>query len=145
MQSSKGENLIVSLTFQFALKIIAYTGELELLRKYIMATQLLKSVTSIGATVREAQNAESKEDFIHKMNIAAKEADETEYWLELCRHSKTYPACDGLLQDLQSIIQVLSKIMGTSKGGKDNTMVPDNNKLSFHHQPYFQITTSSNL
>ena len=120
MQSNKGENLIVNLTFQFSLKIIAYTEALEELRRYVMANQVLKSGTSIGANVREAQNAESKADFIHKMKIAAKEADETQYWLELCNGSKTYPRCDELLQDLSSIIRVLSKIIGTSKGSNND-------------------------
>ncbi len=118
MQNNKGENLIVNLTFQFSLKIIAYTEQLEDLRRYVMANQLLKSGTSIGANVREAQNAESKEDFIHKMKVSAKEADETQYWLELCHGSKTYPKCDELLSDLGSIIRVLSKIIGSSKSGK---------------------------
>lgn len=117
MQNNKGENLIVSLTFQFSLKIIAYTEELEQLRKYVMANQVLKSGTSIGANVREAQNAESKDDFIHKMKVAAKEADETQYWLDPCKQSQTYPNCDSLLQDLDSIIRAISKIIGTSKGG----------------------------
>lgn len=121
MQSNKGENLIINLTFQFSLKIIAYTEELEQMRRYVMANQLLKAGTSIGANVREAQNAESKDDFIHKMKVAAKEADETHYWLELCHGSKTYPPCNELLQDLGSIIRVLSKIIGTSKGGKEDT------------------------
>lgn len=120
MQSNKGENLIVNLTFQFSLKIIAYTEELEGLRKYVMANQVLKAGTSIGANVREAQNAESKDDFIHKMKVAAKEADETQYWLELCNRSETYPKCGELLNDLSSIIRVLSKIIGTSKSGNDN-------------------------
>ncbi len=84
MQGNKEKNLIVDLTFDFALEIIKYTGLLEKDRKFVLATQLLKSGTSIGANVREAQNAESKPDFIHKMKIAAKEADETEYWLLLC-------------------------------------------------------------
>lgn len=119
MQSNKGKNLIVDLTFQFSLKIIAHTEELEQRRKYVMANQLLKSGTSIGANVREAQNAESKDDFIHKMKLAAKEADETQYWLELCNASKTYTNCDDLLRDLDSIIRVLSKIIGSSKGSKD--------------------------
>lgn len=120
MQSNKGENLIVNLTFQFSLKIIAYTEELEQRRRYVMANQLLKSGTSIGANVREAQNAESKDDFIHKMKVAAKEADETQYWLELCHHSKNYSSCEELLRDLGSIIRILSKIIGTSKGGKND-------------------------
>jgi four helix bundle protein len=125
MQSNKAENLIVNLTFGFSLKIIAYTEDLEQLRKYVMANQVLKAGTSIGANVREAQNAESKEDFIHKMKVAAKEADETQYWLELCNQSKNYPKCNELLQDLGSIIRVLSKIIGTSKGGNKNDETKD--------------------
>ena len=57
---------------------------LEELKKYVISNQLLKSGTSVGANVREAQNCESKADFIHKFKIAAKDADETEYWLLLC-------------------------------------------------------------
>jgi len=76
---------------------------------------LLKSGTSIGANVREAQNAESKTDFIHKLKIAAKEADETEYWLLLCKGSEGYGNCDELLADCISIIKVLSKIIASSK------------------------------
>jgi four helix bundle protein len=65
--------------------------------------------------VREAQNAESKPDFIHKMKIAAKEADETEYWLLLCSKSNGYPSCAELLVKISSIIKVLSKIISSSK------------------------------
>lgn len=116
MQSNKkGPNLIVDLTFAFALKVIVYAELLELKRKYVVARQLLKSGTSIGANVREAQNAESKADFIHKLKIAAKEADETEYWLLLCKKSDGYHDCDELLEDCMSIIRVLSKIIGSSK------------------------------
>jgi four helix bundle protein len=75
------DNIIVSKSFDFALQIIEFAELLESKRKFILANQILKSGTSIGANIREAQNAESKADFIHKMKIAAKEADETEYWL----------------------------------------------------------------
>lgn len=109
------DNLIVQLTLEFSLKIIEYSEELEELKKYVIARQLLKSGTSIGANVREAQNAESKADFIHKMKIAAKEADETEYWITLCEHSRKYPSPIGLRETLQSIINILSKIISTSK------------------------------
>ena len=115
MQGNKEKNLIVELTFNFALRIIAYTGLLEKDRKFVLATQLLKSGTSVGANVREAQNAESKSDFIHKMKIAAKEADETEYWLLLCDKADGYPDCKELLGDCLSIIKVLSKIIASSK------------------------------
>src|SRR4051794_33810423 len=83
MQGNKEKNLIVELSFEFALKIIKYVEILEQDKKFVIARQLLRSGTSIGANIREAQNAESKTDFIHKMKIGCKEADETEYWL-LC-------------------------------------------------------------
>lgn len=115
MQGNKGKNLIVELTFDFALKIIKYTELLEAKRKYIIAKQLFRSGTSIGANVREAQNAESKSDFIHKLKIAAKEAEETVYWLLLCKNSENYLDCDGLIDNCNAIIRVLSKIIASSK------------------------------
>jgi four helix bundle protein len=115
MEGNK-ENLIVELSFNFSLKIMKYVEELENKKKFVIANQLLKSGTSIGANVREAQNAESKNDFIHKMKIAAKEADETEYWLLLCNQSGSHPKCDDLISDCGSIIRVLSKIISSSKG-----------------------------
>ena len=72
----KTGNEIVDVSFEFALLIIEYAELLESNRKFVIANQLLKSGTSIGANIREAQNAESKADFIHKMKIAAKEAEE---------------------------------------------------------------------
>jgi four helix bundle protein len=112
---TKEKNLIVELTFEFALEIIKYVGDLEQSRKYVIARQLLKSGTSIGANVREAQNAESKPDFIHKVKIAAKEADETEYWLLLCQKSEGYHDCEPLIDKCASITKVLSKIISSSK------------------------------
>ena len=109
------ENLIIKLTFEFALVVIDYCENLEANKKFVIARQLLKSGTSIGANVREAQNAESKNDFIHKIKIAAKEADETQYWLLLCKHSKNYTNCDELLNMVESINKVLTKIISTSK------------------------------
>ncbi len=109
------DNLIVKLTFEFSLEVITFTERLNSLKKFNLGNQLFRSGTSIGANVKEAQNAESKADFIHKMKIAIKEADETEYWLLLCKHSKEYPDCDTLLEKLTSITKVLNKIIGTSK------------------------------
>ena len=80
-----------------------------------MAKQLFRCGTSIGANVKEAQNAESKADFIHKMKIAAKEGDETEYWLLLCKEALNYPNPDDLLADLIIINKILSKIIASSK------------------------------
>ena len=72
------QNPIVDKSFQFAVEIVEFCDLLYENKKYVIAQQLLKSGTSIGANIREAQNAEIKADFIHKMKIAAKEADETE-------------------------------------------------------------------
>lgn len=108
-------NLIVDLTFLFSLKVIAFTEELESKRKFNMANQLFRSGTSIGANIREAQGAESKGDFIHKCKVAYKEAEETNYWLLLCKHASSYPFEEHLLTDVQSIIKVLGKIIATSK------------------------------
>ena len=109
------DNLIVKLSFDFALEIIAYTEILEKNKKYVLSNQILKIGTSIGANIKEAQNAESKNDFIHKLKIALKEVDETEYWLLLCKHAKDYPSTDKLLEQLISISKVLTKIVATSK------------------------------
>jgi four helix bundle protein len=107
------ENEIVKVSFEFALMFVEYCDDLEGHRKYVIARQLLKSGTSIGANIREAQNAESKADFIHKMKLAAKEADETEYWLQICKASKNYPFNPALEDKLTSIIKLLGKILGT--------------------------------
>jgi four helix bundle protein len=109
-------NLIINLTFEFSLKIIEFVEELEKNRKFVFANQILKAGTSIGANVREAQNAESKADFIHKIKIAAKEADEIEYFLTLCKHAPQYPTNEELIANVQSIIKILSKIISSSKG-----------------------------
>ena len=115
MYTPEKQNLIVSLTFQFALNIISFTEELEGKRKFNLANQLFRSGTSIGANVRESQGCESRSDFIHKMKIAYKEAEETRYWLELCLHSKNYPNSTELLTSLTSIQRVLGKIIFSSK------------------------------
>ena len=73
------DNLIVKLSFEFALKIISYSEEIRQINRFEMASQIFRSGTSIGANIREAQNAESKADFIHKFKIAAKEAVEVKY------------------------------------------------------------------
>src|SRR5262245_18845960 len=109
------DNAIVKLTFEFAIEIINYCESLEKERKFVIAKQLLRAGTSIGANVWEAQNAESKSDFIHKFKIAGKECEETKYWLLLCKHSKTYPDIYALLDQIESIGKVINKIISTSK------------------------------
>jgi len=109
------KNEILELSFEFALDVIRYCDLLEENRKYILARQLLKSGTSIGANIRESQNAESTPDFIHKLKIAAKEADETQYWLLLCQKSENYPNPDNLLEQIESIKKLLNTIIAIMK------------------------------
>lgn len=108
-------NPVLRLTFEFSLAVIEYCEVLEQNKKFVLSRQLLKSGTSIGANCMEAQNAESKQDFIHKFKIAAKEVDETKYWLMLCDQSPSYPDCKSLLAKIEEIDKVVSKIISTSK------------------------------
>ncbi|WP_394974334.1 four helix bundle protein [uncultured Croceitalea sp.] len=75
----KKDNPVVDKSINFALMVIEFCELLEKERKFVVANQLLKSGTSIGANVHESQNAESRADFIHKMKIALKELEETKY------------------------------------------------------------------
>jgi len=87
MQIQK-ENIILTKTIEFSLAVIEYAELLEQQKKYVIARQLLRAGTFIGANVHEAQNAESKADFVHKFKIAAKEVEETKYWLVLWKIKK---------------------------------------------------------
>ena len=107
-------NVVVEKSIEVALLIVEYCELLESSRKYVIAKQLLKSGTSIGANIHEAQNAESKADFIHKIKIATKELEETKYWLLLCKSSKNYPNHPNLEQKVKELGLILYKILSTS-------------------------------
>jgi four helix bundle protein len=113
--NKKANNPIVNMTFEFAKQVIVFAHQLEDEKKYVIARQLFRSGTSIGANIREAQNAESKADFIHKFKISAKEADETQYWLELCIAVYEKEGAKKLLMALEDIMKVINKIVATSK------------------------------
>ena len=109
-------NELLEVTMELALRVIAYCELLEKDRRYVIARQLLKSGTSIGACSREAQGAESRADFIHKLKIAYKEAMETEYWIALCEKSNSYiNPPQELKTNLDSSIKLLGKIISSSK------------------------------
>jgi len=83
------ENFIKNKSFQFAIDIVTlYKNLVGDKKEFVMSRQLLKSGTSIGANVREAEFAQSRADFISKMSISLKEANETDYWLELLFETK---------------------------------------------------------
>jgi four helix bundle protein len=106
---------IVKKSVDFAVKIINYSDHLIQKRQFIFSNQLLKSGTSIGANVFEAQYAESRLDFIHKMKIALKEANETFYWLTLCKKMEDMDVEIDILDELNEIMAILSRIIITSK------------------------------
>ena len=108
-------NPILKQSIEFSLMVIDYCELLNEQKRFVISKQLLRSATSIGANSMEAQNSESKADFIHKFKIAAKETDETKYWLLLCNQSKNYPDCKLLLSKIEEIDKVISKIISTSK------------------------------
>src|SRR5687768_16850506 len=109
------DNPIIDKTFNFAVAILKFSQTLQDQKHYVLVRQLQRSGTSIGANTREAQNAESKADFIHKFKVAAKEADQTEYWLLLCKELTGHPSIQMLLDDLKIIQKIITKIIATSK------------------------------
>ncbi|NOT50645.1 MAG: four helix bundle protein [Chitinophagaceae bacterium] len=109
------KNIIVEKSLTFGIEIIKFCELLEEKRKYVVARQLLRSGTSIGANVFEAQHAESNADFIHKMKLAIKEASETLYWLSICERSESYPVNSSLKTLVEEVIRIISKIIISSR------------------------------
>jgi four helix bundle protein len=102
----------------FAIRVV-HTSRLlmDVNKEFVLSKQLLRSGTAIGALVREAEHAESPSDFLHKMNIALKEANETDYWLMLLAETNylTNEAYGPLKDDCQEIIRILASIVKTMK------------------------------
>lgn len=113
---------IAELSFNFALEMISLCRILNEEREFVVAKQLLKCSTSIGANIEEANAAISKKEFIVKMAIASKEARETRYWLRLIDKSKIVNTpLKGHLEKIEIIIRVLTKIVKTSQLSLPNT------------------------
>ena len=107
-----------SKTKAFAVRIIRFYKYLsEEKHEYVLAKQILRAGTSIGANVRESYSAQSRADFINKLNIALKEADETQYWLEIFLESEiiTQSEYDSLYTDLKEICALLASSIKTIK------------------------------
>src|SRR5258706_12820495 len=115
------ENVVRDKSFVFALRVVKLARYLESERKeFVLSKQVLRSGTAIGALVREAEHAESKADFIHKMTIALKEANETLYWLELLHQSEylTAQSFESIRTDSEELVRLLVSIVKTSKRSK---------------------------
>ena len=106
----ESSNPILDKSFDFALLIVEFCDILRLQRHYPLQHQLFRSGTAIGALIREALSPESRKDFIHKLKIASKEAEETEYWLLLCEASISLP---NPQRDLRIRLQELKKILNS--------------------------------
>ena len=118
-------NLIYNLSKKFALRIIRlYRYILKERHEYDMSRQIYRSGTSIGANIAESKNAQSKLDFINKLSIALKEADETRYWLDLLFESETISEAEyqSITNDLSVIIGTLVKIIKKTKDNLDQTI-----------------------
>ena len=111
------ENPIVDLSFNFGVRIVKFYKYLTTKNVYVLSKQILRCGTSIGANVHESIHAQSKADFISKMNIALKEADETDYWLKLLWKSDIIEESEyqSLLTDLKQIIGTLVKIVKNTR------------------------------
>ena len=121
---AKGEeNIIAIKSMKFAIRVINLYKYLVDKNEYVLSKQILRSGTSVGANCRESRNAQSLPDFVNKLNIALKEADETAYWLELLKegsfideqsYTSIYSDCDEPIKLLTSIIKTSKKRMENS-------------------------------
>ena len=112
------ENIIIQKSFDFAVRIIKlYQYLCKEKNEFVMSKQLLRSGTAVGALVREAQNAESKADFIHKLGIAQKECDESMYCLELLNTTNylTDDECNSIHSNANELLKMIRSAILTSK------------------------------
>ena len=108
------ESIIGEKIMNFAIRIVKlYTYLCETKKEFVLSKQLLRSGTSIGANTRESKNAQSKKDFLNKLNIALKEADETGYWLELLYKTDflTQEEYTSINNDNSELIKILTTII----------------------------------
>ncbi|NOT38808.1 MAG: four helix bundle protein [Saprospiraceae bacterium] len=117
-----GENILQVKTFEFAISIVnVYKKMLHEDKEYALSRQVLKSGTSVGAMMREAEHAESRNDFIHKMMIAQKEINEIIYWLDLLFKSDYLKeeVYNDLSQNAKSIMLLITKSISTAKNNQN--------------------------
>ena len=113
-------NVVKDKSFAFALRVVKLAKHLQdEKREFVLSRQFLRSGTAVGALVREAEHAQSKADFINKMSIALKEANETDYWIDLLHQSGliTQESHGSMHPDVQELLRLLVAIVKTSKSG----------------------------
>jgi four helix bundle protein len=112
------ENIIKFKSFDFALRIVnLYKYLVEVRKEYVLSKQLLRCGTAVGAMIRESEHAESKSDFIHKLSMALKEANETQYWIELLYKSNFIEekSFQSIQLDITEVLKLLTAIIKTTK------------------------------
>jgi len=111
------KNIIKEKSFAFAIDVVNLYKVLAEKRELVLSRQMLRSGTSIGANIREAEHAQSKADFIHKLSISLKEANETEYWLDLLYETKYLSDIDflNIKPKITEILRLLTSIVKTTK------------------------------
>jgi four helix bundle protein len=117
------ENIIKNKSFAFAIRVVKlYQFLCETKKEFVLSKQLLRSGTAVGALVREAEHAESKADFKHKMSIAQKEINESIYWLELLKETDflTNEQFQSINADAVEIIKLLTSIIKSTKANINN-------------------------
>jgi four helix bundle protein len=118
------ENIIKIKSFSFAIRVVNLYKLLSFERReYVLSKQILRSGTSIGANIREALNAESQADFVHKLAIAQKECDETLYWLELLKETNFITEIEFKSIHIDAIenLKIIRSIILTSKKSTHNS------------------------
>jgi four helix bundle protein len=110
-------------SYTLALLVIKTVRELQQQKEFVLSKQLLRSGTAVGALVEEANQAESKADFIHKLSIANKEANESQYWIRLMMDSQLIERGHGneLLVKVSEVIKILIASIKTSKANRQRT------------------------
>ena len=120
----KRDNVLKTKSFDFAKRILKLHSVLINEKKeYVISKQLLRSGTSIGANVREAVNAESKKDFVHKLGVAQKECDETLFWIELLKDDYlTIKEFESIHIDAFELLKIIRSIILTTKEKLNKTI-----------------------
>ncbi len=122
------ESIIKDISYQFAVKIIGlYIYLTKTQHEFVLSKQLLRSGTSVGANAREAQNAESSMDFVHKLAIAQKECDESLYWLELLRETDfiTDEMFAPVYSECKEILRMIRSAILTTKAKRNSSKTPN--------------------
>ena len=111
------KNIIKEKSFLFAIEIIGLYKILAERKEFVLSKQMLRSGTSIGANVRESEHAQSKADFIHKLSISLKEANETEYWIDLLFETNYLSEIEfqNIKPKIIELLKLLISIINTSK------------------------------